>query len=78
MPRDLSCVVQLLPEHVGRNQGQAGLCDAEPSCTIVIVIFADNRTVLDHCAGIDDAPVDTTVLTDRGVRQKDGVCYAAV
>ena len=68
IPPDLSRVMQLLPEHIGSDQGQAGFCDAESSFTVVIMIFADNSTVLDRGTGIDDAAVDTTILADRGVR----------
>ena len=78
MPPDLSCVMQLLPEHIGSDQGQAGIGDTEPAFTVVIVIFADNRTVLDLGAGIDDAAVDATILADPCVRQQDGVRDAAV
>jgi len=78
MPPDLSCVVQLLPEHFGSNQGQAGIGDAESSFAVVIMIFADDSTVFDHCTRIDDAAVDTTILADRAVREQDGVRDAAV
>ena len=78
MPPDLSCVMQLLPEHIGSDQGQAGIGDTEPAFTVVIVIFADNGAVLDFGTGIDDAAVDATMPADRGVRQQDGIRDAAI
>ena len=78
MPPDLSCVVQLLPEHIGSNQGQAGISNAKSPRTIIIMIFADDGTILDLRARIDDAAVDATILADRGVRQQNGVRDAAV
>ena len=68
MPLDLSCVMQLLPEHVGCNQSQAGFSDPKSARTIVIMIFADDSTILDHSTRIDDAAVDAAILADRAVR----------
>jgi len=78
MPPDLSCVVQLLPEHIGSNQGQAGFSNAKSPRTIVIMIFTNDSAVLDRRASVDNAAADPTALADRDIRQEDRVCNAAV
>ena len=69
--RVLPCVMQLLPEHVGRDQRDAFLRYPEAALPICIVVFADYRPVRDVRARIDDATREAALGTDLDVGQYD-------
>ena len=50
----------------------------KPAITVIVVIDADFRAVLDNAAAIDDCPVDSAALADTYVRQDDGFADEAV
>jgi hypothetical protein len=67
---NLARVVKLLPEHVGRHQRMSCFGDTKAACAIVIRVFANNRSVFNFCAGIDDAVIDATVFADLDAWQQ--------
>jgi hypothetical protein len=73
MPVDLSRVMELLPDHVRRDQCQSGFRNAETPLTVIIMVLTYDHAVLEFGTRVDNAAVQTAIPADFGVRQQDRV-----
>ena len=69
--------MQVLIQHVRGDKYGAAFTDIE-SFGILFGIFADDGTLLEHRAAVDDRALDVAVLADVDVGQDDGILYGAV
>lgn len=74
----LARVVQLLAEHVWRNQCQAVAGYPKSALAIVVVVFADYCTGRDDGATIDDGAMYFAILANVDVGQHDTVINGAI
>ena len=67
----LARVMQVLSQHVGRYEGDAGVGDPETAGAIGFGILANDRAGFDLGAAVDDGLVDPAVLADVDFGQDD-------
>ena len=63
--------MEVLPEHVGGNEGQPALGDTEATFPVRVVILANDGAGLDIGAPVDYGPTDMAILADVDLRKDD-------
>jgi len=63
--------MQILSQHVRRDQRQSAVGNPETACAISVCIFTNNGAGLDSCTSIDDGAPDRTALPNVYVWKYD-------
>ena len=69
--------MQVLTEHVGRDECQSRFGYTESALPVIVWVFADNGAVRDYCTSIDDRAVNAAFLTNIHIGQHDRLMHSA-
>ncbi len=70
--------MQVLTEHVGRDECQSRFGNTESALAVIVFVFADYGAARDYCTSVDNRAVNAAVLTNIHIGQHDGLMHSAI